>query len=602
MSRQTQQTKSLFEVWDVLLRFRWRFIVPAFLVMTGVLTVSLVLPRKYQADALFERRTDMVLSEITTRTASQGLQTPSASLAEEVAGQPAIDDLIETLKAQAANDPRHAAVVRELTTFRSELSRKVLVRNEISTRDLDRIRVSFTGVSPEVSRLVVNNLVEGYIRRTRANVDSRLKQAAEFFEGEVTRERKTIEELENKMLNFEISHAELLPDSPLSVQNSLSSLEADASELEQKLQAASMRVKALKESLVGTATSSISSITARNPDLDRLEGKKRQLEAELANCVGTLKMTDRHPDLIVLREQIAEIDKQIAGTQAEVVTEKHTAANPKRAELELMLTTAAAERSGYETQLAAVRDRIGKLAGDAADLFPVRSDYRKLSRDVEQHQRQLTFWEDNLRRVRMALTAESGDRGIKLDFIKPCSPITRPISPDLTQVLLAAIALSVLAGAGSVFFAHRTDESFGTGDALAGAMGLQLFGSVSEIISRRQRRVRRLRNLFVYPANAAAMGAVMIALMSLLYMNLERPDLFEEFRQGPAKFLLGKLPVGGGPTTPKARSDRCIVSFSICTRCRSRTRPIRGSSTPASSTARPWPRSSTRSGCARATC
>jgi hypothetical protein len=219
-----------------------------------------------------------------------------------------------------------------------------------------------------------------------------------------------------------------------------------------------------------------------------------------------------------------------------------------------MLANATAERAGYESQLQTVRERIEKLNGQASSLFPVRADYRKLTRDVEQRQRQMAFWEDNLRRVRMALTAESGDRGVKLDFIKPCGEIGRPVSPDLFQVLAAAVALSLLAGTASVFFAHRTDESFGTGDALAAALNLPLFGSVSEIISRKQRSLRRLRNAFVYPMNAAAMGAVLLALVAVLYMSLERPELFAEFRKSPTRFVTGRVSLG--PQSAKADEGR----------------------------------------------
>ena len=37
MSRNTDQTKTLLEAWDVLTRYRWRFVLATFGVMTGVL-------------------------------------------------------------------------------------------------------------------------------------------------------------------------------------------------------------------------------------------------------------------------------------------------------------------------------------------------------------------------------------------------------------------------------------------------------------------------------------------------------------------------------------------------------------------------------------
>ena len=67
MSRHRNQVRALMDACEVLVRFRWRFIVPAFVVTVVILGVCLVLPRKYKAKAIFERRTDLVMTEIMHR-------------------------------------------------------------------------------------------------------------------------------------------------------------------------------------------------------------------------------------------------------------------------------------------------------------------------------------------------------------------------------------------------------------------------------------------------------------------------------------------------------------------------------------------------------
>ena len=98
MSKKTTQTEALFAIWVVLSRFRWRFIVPAFAIAVLVLVGSLMLPRKYRAEAVFERRTDMVLSEIVNHGAPRSYQDPRQSLNNEVAGDPALDEMIADLE------------------------------------------------------------------------------------------------------------------------------------------------------------------------------------------------------------------------------------------------------------------------------------------------------------------------------------------------------------------------------------------------------------------------------------------------------------------------------------------------------------------------
>ena len=53
---------------------RERVVLSAFAVTLMVLGMSLFLPRKYKSEAMFERRTDMVLSEMTARGATGNFQ------------------------------------------------------------------------------------------------------------------------------------------------------------------------------------------------------------------------------------------------------------------------------------------------------------------------------------------------------------------------------------------------------------------------------------------------------------------------------------------------------------------------------------------------
>ena len=554
MSRETFQAKSLWEMWELISRYRWRFLLPLFAVVVIVLAAGMMLPRKFQAEAIFERRTDMVLAEITTRGASQGFQNPRGTVAEEISGQPAIDDLIDSLKVKLAKDTKRQNLINDPSEIRARVNKQVLVRYDISSNELDRIRLTYTSTDAEFARLVVNTLIENHIARTQKAMEQRLQQSSKFFEDEVARERHDIEELEAKMLTFEISHADLLPDNPVNLQTLLTQAQTELSELEQKSQSLATREASLRQSLEATSATTPSIVTGRNPELVRLETRIRELQTELALYTGVYKMTEKHPDLQNLREQIADLQKQAAETEQDVVTSKHIVVNPKRAGIELQLTNIAADREAIAGQLKLKQERIEKLNAQTDGLFPVRSDYRKLSRDVEQKRRQLAFWEDNLRRVRMALSAENGDRGVQFEFLKPCDELDRPVSPNLSQLLVAALALGLVAGGAWVFISHRGDQSFTTGESLASAVNLPLFGSVSEIISARERRVQRLRRFVLYPANAAAMAGVILVMTGLLYLSLERPQTFDKIRRQPAKFVLDRItgnhaaPDGGAET------------------------------------------------------
>ncbi len=555
MNREQDRTRTLFETWDAVVRYRWRFILATFGVTAGVLVGSFLLPRKYKAEAVFERRTDMVLTEITDRGASKSfLDSQRGSLVEEIAGQIALDEMIDSL--QVSNKNSHlfkGKSALDLQNIRSELVNRITVRFDIGTKEFDRIRISFIHHDQELARAVVNTLVENYIIRTRNMIDGRLEHTAGFFHSEVERNRKLIEQLENRKLSFEIDHAELLPNFPGSIQLRLNDSQHDLGEIQQQRAAVAMRIDTLRQTIEDTPEITPQVITSRNPRLDQLEAKLAELQGQLKDFLDTYKMTDKHPDLVDLKNQIAGIEKEIGNTEEQVVSQKHLTVNLKRQELDLQLSQAVSNLQAMDKQIESLKEQIARLNLHSSQLFPIRSEYRKLTRQIEKAQRQVAFWEENLRRVKMALTAETGNRGVQLNFVKPCGVLHKPISPDLIQVLMAAVVLGMAAGGVNVFIAYRTDDSCTSAETVADSCNLPLLGAVSEIISRRQRVERRVRNMILYPLNTSAMAAVLIMVVGLLYLNLEKPMLWEQLKENPTSFLRhsDRQPATTPPTTGK---------------------------------------------------
>lgn len=538
MSKRSTQTEALFEVWRVLLKFRWRFVLPAFVVAAVVLAVSMALPRKYKAEAVFERRTDMVLSEIMNRGATRSFQDPRESLNNEVIGDPALDLVIDQIKPLTGNTDRSHF---DRASLRADLKRKTTVTYDISSTDLDRVRVNYVGEDPELSRAIVNLLVRNYIDRTRSRIEDRLNQSASFFSNEAKQARERIEELESKKLTFEIENAELLPDNPSSAQGALSDLQIQLAAATERRNAAAAKIETLRKSLENTPQTTPTIVRGRNPELDRLDMQLRQLEAKYAEFVGVYKMKPRHPDVVAVTDQIEGVKKTIDATEKTIIVQTSDVTNPRYGEIEVMLSQSLTEMQSADRQIASIGEQIKEVQTQSNGVFGVRSEYRKLTRGIEDAQRELTFWRENLRHVEMAQTAESGNKGIRLAFIKECDVIHKPVSPNLAQVLMAATLLGMIAGGINIFYAYRTDETFSDLQQLAHAFSLPTIGAVSEIISTKTARIRRIRNLLFYPINGAVMATVLVILTALLYMSLEKPHLLTELKTNPLRFFQERI-------------------------------------------------------------
>ena len=530
MSHDTSKDRALLEVVDIVVRYRWRFVVPAFTVAVLVLAGSLLLPKKYRAQGIFERTQDIVLSEM-KRGATQSYQSASLVQLKAIASEPAVDELLRDIQPELASLEGYDSA-SEIEQLRRRILSHVIVRNDLTSRDLVRIRISFTAEHPRVAPLVVNGLIEQYIHRSRSEMDAKLVETRDFFRNEVDRYQSRIERFEDELLRFELANADLLPDNPNSMQAQVQRLELQLEELRSEKEGVELRIRSLQRTIDKEPMTVPSVRHEKNPVLDRLETELRQLRKQEDEYVSVYKMKPAHPDLQALRAQIAAMEQKIADTDREVVIGREVVSNPKRSELELRLSEAKSHKEGIEHRIQAVRKQITKAGANLPDILPVRTRARKLEREIDQARRQLGFWEDRLRRVELALTAEDGNRGLNLDFIRPAHYNPHPVSPRMSQVALATILLSFAAGALVVFFAHRTDESYTSGHRLAAEMRLPLLGTVSELVTRGYRRRRRLRQLTVYPLCGAVILTILTVLSLVVYAELEAPEKLKWLRGG----------------------------------------------------------------------
>lgn len=523
-------SETLRDIKRVVSRYRWRFIMPCFGVMLLTLLLGMLLPRKYEASAIFERRNDLVMSEIAGRGAPESFAMLKRSLVEELSGMPAVDEVIHDLALVPehrlqSTDPRTrqmAAIEQQDLMYR--IHRNTRVHYDMSTPQVDRIRVVFTDTDSDRARRVANQLVASYIDRARRQVDAMLGEAAAFFDSQVEDYRQRIDTLENQKLQFEIEHAGMLPEDPGDIQVRLNEAESQLHDLRQRHGTVVQQIQRLGGQLGTVGEDDATTVVkAKNPELARLEQERRNYQQELDQDVSFRKMTEAHPTVVALRQKIAALDASIADTPSEVVTERVFSQDSRNTQMELALIEAQAERDALAGQIDSMSRKVDQFSDRTSQFLPVRTEYRKIERQIESSERQLTFWEDNLRRVTMALTAELGHRGISMEFIKPSARIQRPSSPDLMQVLFATIVLGVAAGVGCVLLADRTDQTFHTVDQAAESLEVPVLGAVAEIISGRQSRTRWFTRRVVFPTAIVCMTAVLITAAYVNYLSLRKP-------------------------------------------------------------------------------
>jgi uncharacterized protein involved in exopolysaccharide biosynthesis len=531
VTKRLEHSELFGEAKNLLTRYRWRALLVSAGVALMVLVTALFLPRKYEAEAIFERRTGLVLDEISSRgSVMRSLQSIRGTVNASLTGGPAVGRVVDELDLpgtdsnEAAPGSGDELARRELV---QHLRRRLRVDVDLASRNQERIRLTLVDSDPDRARTVVNELVRNYIAEVEQRIDKSLDEAAEFFESQRKKHEQRIDDLEVERVQFELKHADLLPGDSAGFVQRIAETEQQLLEAQQAHAAAERRLETLEaeyERQRGESGTITDVVTRPNPEIDEVKARIDQYRKELEQAVTIRQMTEKHPLVIRLRRKIDELEARKKELPAEVVAERVTKQSEVSEALRTKVAEARSEVRSTESAVAMSRDLLTTLNAANAEVFPVRADYRRLERQIREAQREVDFWDENHRRVRVAQAAEGGQRGVTLDFIKPCGTLRVPSSPDLAQVLFAAVAAAAVAGVLTVLISDRTDQSYTSISEVATDTSLPTFGAIGEIITRRRARMRSFVRGFVYPAATVGMLALLMFAGYANYVSLRTPN------------------------------------------------------------------------------
>lgn len=531
-----EQAKAIYELWDVILQHRWRFVLPAFAVTAVVLFVSLFLPRKYEAVAYFERRNAPELIEAIRSGASDSYIDPMAALTKEISGSNAINQVINELEPELYQ-AGYVSNATELRELRNMVKQQLIVSRESADRMHMQLRLELILDDPYLGAKIVNALVDRYMKTTRDALVERAVSSIAYFDSLIADHRKELEARQKELGMFEQEHAMLLPNQPYSIESQIVEAKEELAMLTTNLGVLESQRRNLETALQSEPKTLPSTVHGKNPELTRLEEKLDKLQDKIREFTTTLRMTEQHPEVVALRVQEKELLATIGDTQVNIITSTEEHPNPKRTEIELALTSAKAESEALKEQITLRHDKINKLSELTPNMLAVRGDHLKLEDLVKQSQQDVDDYQKMRRRAEFYLTPESGERGVQMEFISRAEPVKIPVSPNLAQVIIVAGFLGIASGALSVFIAHRADDSYRNARQVAESTTIPMLGSVSELITRQHRRMRRLRYSIIYPMNAVMMAGILLVFGSVLYLDLQRPDIMNNLKDQAKQYL-----------------------------------------------------------------
>jgi polysaccharide chain length determinant protein (PEP-CTERM system associated) len=376
--------------------------------------------------------------------------------------------------------------------------------------------------SLKVVQILLNSFMEGTIGGKRK--DS--AEAQKFVEGQIKEYEAKLSEAEQRLADFKKRNVGMVPgdreggDYFTRLQNEIDAEKKARTTLE----IAITRRAALAEQLRGEAPVAASTqpmtaaggAGARGGDtLSRIQETQAKLDDML------LRFTDKHPDVIALRQTLADLKERRAAElealkrgDAGAAVATGASANPVYQSIQLQLNQADVEIAGLRGELGDHQAKITALRRMVDTQPQVEAEFARLNRDYAVNKAQYTALVDRLEKARLGGEAEATG-AVRFEIIDPPTADPNPIWPKRSMLLATVLLAALGAGIAVAYLMTLIKPVFHSAKELMERTGVAVLGVIS-VTHVAGNPISRRRQLLLY---SLACSTFLVGLMVVVFVG-----------------------------------------------------------------------------------
>ncbi len=266
--------------------------------------------------------------------------------------------------------------------------------------------------------------------------------------------------------------------------------------------------------------------TGEDPRVAALEAKLEELK---------LRYTDRHPAVVALRSQIAQLrakaegesggagqgdgaeeaDDVIAELGEQILNPHYLSLQEKVSQLDAEITAKTARRERLRAEIARLQKAILEVPKKEQELIALRRDYAVNS----------SIYNNLLKRLeeaRVTKEMEVQDRGGRIRVIEPATVPYKPVKPNRVLILLMGLGGGLAAGYGVGFLRRMMDGSIRSDEEIGALVGVQVLGRIPTVVTHGDRQRRRRANI----AFGLSTAVVLAGFGAVLWLEIQGKGLY----------------------------------------------------------------------------
>jgi polysaccharide chain length determinant protein (PEP-CTERM system associated) len=419
--------------WRVITRHWWQTLVGGSVCLLLMTVIIWKLPNEYEATTTILVDPQQVPEKYVAAAVNSDPGERLNTLTQQVLSRTRLQEIID--KFNLYSDLRHKVSDEEVVQQMRDHIR-IQVRQGSGTQ-LSTFTITFQSSKPTVAADVANELAGSFIRWNISNREQQVEGTQSFLASELQGAKQNLEEQEDKLRVFKMSHLGETPDQTQTNIAAMTNLRAALQvngESYNRLEQEKLLLTRLPQ-----AAQPIGAADVSQTKRDRLETEKRQVESDLRRMREAY--SDRYPDVIKLRRRLDELTSELGSLPADpqkAPEEPSTEVSSSAVRIELIdkeLKRLKDEQVRLQSQISAYQSRI--------DATPLREQQLvELTRNYDVSKQHYQTLLDKSFNIEMAASLEQKQKAERFTVLDPAQVPEKPVKPRRKPLLLVALLLS----------------------------------------------------------------------------------------------------------------------------------------------------------------
>jgi len=419
-------------------KYKWQILVGSLALMLACTIVIQHLPNAYEATTSILVDPQQV-PEIYVRSAVNNSD-PGARLntiTQQVLCRSRLQDILSKFNLYAGAEGKGLSDEEQVELMRQHISIQV---RQGSGAQLSAFTITFQAEQPQIAAKVADELASSFIEWNLNNRGQHVAGTRDFLSSELEIAKQNLEQQENKLRQFKMSHLGETPDQTATNIQAMSglssSLQANA-EATNRLEEESLLLTRLPEHHLPGTTTPDPTLTRRG----RLEREKRQLDDDLAQLRA--KYSDAHPDVVRAARRQKEVNgelKALSGDDSKTGGAEPTEVSATTVRLEVI----AKELNRLKSDQLRMRSQIGRYQAKI-DAAPLREqELVELNRNYDVSKQHYQNLLDKSFNIQMAVNMEEKQKAERFTVLDPAQVPEKPVRPRRRLLLALALVASTM--------------------------------------------------------------------------------------------------------------------------------------------------------------